>query len=184
MFNKAQKISKEIWWLILLTGIAGILFGVITLFLPGMTLVTLIYMVAIFTVVGGVIGLFEAIANMKRDRLWWLAVVFAVVNIGIGVYLVRNPLTTAAFFVIIVALLILVRSLFDLVVASYMDKKEGRWLWIVTGLLGVVAAVTIMFYPAAASLAFIWVLGLYALVHGAMTVGFAVQIRSDIKRLK
>ena len=184
MFDKTKKLTKQIWWVILLTGVAGILFGALTLFLPGITLVTLIYMLAIFVVISGAIGLFEAISNIKKDRLWWLTLVFALVGISVGVYLARNPMTTASIFVILVSLLILVRSIFDLVVASYMDKKDGRWLWIIPGILGIIAAGAIVLYPVAASLAFIWVLGLYALIHGVMTVGFAVQIRKDVKKLK
>ncbi len=184
MFDKTKKLTKQIWWVILLTGVAGILFGALTLFLPGITLVTLIYMLAIFVVISGVIGLFEAISNIKKDRLWWLTLVFALVGISVGVYLARNPMTTASIFVISVSLLILVRSIFDLVVASYMDKKDVRWLWIITGILGIIAAGAIVLYPVAASLAFIWVLGLYALIHGVMTVGFAMQIRKDVKKLK
>ena len=66
MFDKTKKLTKQIWWVILLTGVAGILFGALTLFLPGITLVTLIYMLAIFVVISGVIGLFEAISNIKK----------------------------------------------------------------------------------------------------------------------
>ena len=184
MFDKSKKLTKEIWWMILLTGIAGTIFGLIALFWPAMTLVTLVYTVAIVTVVGGAIALFEAISSIKKDRLWWLALALALLNIGVGVYLLRNPLVAAAVFVVILAIVILGRSIFDLVVASYMDKKEGRWLWILTGVLGIIAAVAIVFYPVRSSLAFTWVLGIYALIHGVTTVGFAVQIRKDIKKLK
>lgn len=184
MFDKSRKLTKEIWWIILLTGIAGIVFGALALFWPQLTLVTLVYMVAIVAVTVGAVSLFEALASIKKDRLWWLALVFALINIGIGVFLVRNLLITAAIFVVILSVVILFRSIFDLVVASYMDKEEGRWLWIITGLLGVIAAVIIMVYPVASSLAFTWVLGLYALIHGITTVAFAAQSRRDIKKLK
>ena len=64
-----------------------------------------------------------------------------------------------------------------------MRKSQFR-LRIATGVLGLISAGVIVFYPVAASLAFTWVLGLYALIHGVTTVGFAVQIRKDIKKLK
>ena len=96
----------------------------------------------------------------------------------------RNPLVTAALFVILLATIILLRAIFDLVVASYMEKQEGRWIWVLTGILGIIAAGVIVFYPVGASVAFVWVLGLYALIHGVSTVAFAVQIRQDIKKLK
>lgn len=38
-------------------------------------------------------------------------------------------------------------------------------------------AVAIVFYPVQSSLAFTWVLGMYALIHGVTTVGF-MQFRS------
>ena len=183
MFDKSKKLTKELWWIIFLTGIAGVVFGAVALFWPALTLITLVYMVAILTVVSGAIGLFEALASIKKDRLWWLALIGALINIGVGVFLVRNPLITAAIFVILLAVVILFRAIFDLVVASYMDKKEGRWLWVATGIFGLIASVIILFYPVASSLAFTWVLGLYALVHGVATVAFAVQIRKD-KKLK
>lgn len=184
MFNKSKKLTKEMWWLILLTGIVGAVFGAVALFWPKLTLVTLVYMVAIFAVAGGAIGLFEAISKIHKDRLWWLTLLFALLNIAIGVYLVRNPMIAASLFVVLLALVILARATFDLVVASYMPKAEGRWIWILAGILGLIAAFAIVFYPVGASLAFVWVLGLYALIHGVMTVGFAIQIRQDIKKLK
>ena len=184
MFDKSKKLTKEIWWMILLTGIAGTILGLIALFWPAMTLVTLVYIVAVVVVVGGAVMLFEAISRINKDRLWWLALVLALLNIGVGVYLLRNPLIAAAVFVVILAIVILGRSIFDLVVASYMDEKEGRWLWVLTGVLGIIAAVAIVFYPVQSSLAFTWVLGMYALIHGVTTVGFAVQIHKYIKKQK
>lgn len=184
MFDKSKKLTKEIWWLILLTGVVGIVFGLVALLWPKYTLTALVYTVAIFTIISGAIGLFEALVNFRKDRLWWLAILSAALNIGVGVFLLRNPLITAAIFVIILAVIIMARSIFDLVVASYMEKQEGRWLWIFTGVFGFIAALGIIFYPVASSLAFTWVLGLYALVHGVTTVAFAVQIRKDIKKLK
>ena len=109
MFDRSKKLTKEIWWMILLTGIAGTIFGLIALFWPTMTLVTLVYAVAIVTVVGGAIALFEAISSIKKDRLWWLALALALLNIGVGVYLLRNPLIASAVVVVILAIVILGR---------------------------------------------------------------------------
>ncbi len=184
MFDKSKKMTKEIWWLILLTGVAGLVFGLIALLWPKLTLSALVYMVAVFTIVGGMVGLFEALVSIKKDRLWWLALLFAALNIGVGVFLLRNPLITAKIFVMMIAVVIMIRAIFDLAVASYMQKEEGRWLWILTGVFGFIAALGIMFYPKSASLAFTWVLGLYALVHGVTTVAFAVQVRKEIKKLR
>lgn len=184
MFNKAKKLTKEIWWIILLTGISSVLFGIIALFWPALTLVTLVFIASILLIVVGAIELFAALAKINKDRLWWLTLLVAILNIGIGVFLLKNPMVTATLFVWLLAISILARAIFDLVVASYADKDESRWLWIFTGIIGLIAAVAVVAYPIASSLAFTWVLGLYALIHGIATVAYVVQVRKDIKKLK
>lgn len=183
MFDKGKKLTKELWWLVLLTGVASTLFGLVALFWPGLTLATLVYTFAIFVVVGGVVALFEALSNISKDRLWWLALLLALVNLGIGVYLLRHPLVAATFFVVLLSIVVFMQAIFDLVVASYAEKSEGKWLWVLTGIFGLVAGVVILVYPVAASLAFIWVLGLYSVVHGVVAVAYSLQVRKDMKKL-
>lgn len=184
MFDRTKNLTKEIWWFLLLSGVASIIFGFVALLWPGLTLVSLVYTYSIFVLVLGLIELFEAISNIKKDRLWWLLVLLALVNIGIGVFLLRNPLVAATLFVILLAVYIFAQSIFDLIVASYAGKDDHKWLWIVTGLSGLVAGFLVVFYPVAASLAFVWVLGFYTLVHGVISVAFALRIRDELKVLR
>jgi uncharacterized membrane protein HdeD (DUF308 family) len=184
MFDKSKKITKEVWWTLMLTGVVSAVFGLITLFWPKLTFVTFVYMYAIFAIIAGAIGLFEAVSNIKKDRLWWLALLFALLNLGIGVFLLRNPAVTAVLVVLFVAIFMFVQSIIDLVVASYIDKGQDRWLWIVSGILGLIAGVVVLVYPLAATVAFVWVLGLYALIHGVSAVAYALRVRGDKKVIK
>ena len=183
MFNKTKKLTKEVWWMLVLSGVLSIVFGFVALFWPALTAASLVFLVALFTVVGGVIGLVETLTNIGKDRLWWLSLLISLVALGIGVFLIRNPLITAALLVKLLALMIFIQALYDLVIASYATKEEGRWMWIVTGLLGIISAVVIWIYPVPATLAFVWVLGLYSLVHGVVNLSFAAQIRKEVKIL-
>lgn len=183
MFSKEMTITKEVWWLMLLTGIISVLFGFVALFWPKLTLGVLVYMYAIFVVIAGAVTLFQSLASIKKDPLWWLMLLFALFNLGIGVFLFRNPQVTAAIFVILLSVFVFVQSIIDLVVASYTKKGDGRWLWIVTGIFGLIAGFVILFYPLAATVAFVWVLGIYALVHGIVAVAYAFQTRKELKKL-
>lgn len=183
MFDKKLSITKEVWWLVLVTGIVSTLFGLVALFWPKLTLATLVYMYAMFVVVIGAFSLFEALASIKKDPLWWLMTIFAVFNLIIGVFLLRNPLVAATIFIVLLAVFIFVQSIIDLVIASYAGKGDNRWLWVVTGVFGIVMGFVMLFYPLAASVAFVWVLGVYALVHGIVAIAFAVQTKSAVKKL-
>lgn len=183
MFDKKLSITKEVWWLVLITGIVSTLFGLVALFWPKLTLATLVYMYAMFVVVIGAFSLFEALASIKKDPLWWLMTLFAVFNIIIGVFLLRNPLVAATIFVVLLAIFIFVQSIIDLVIASYAGKGDNRWIWVMTGVFGIVMGFVMLFYPLAASVAFVWVLGVYTLVHGIVAIAFAVQTKGELKKL-
>jgi len=183
MFDRTKKLTKEVWWLLILTGVTSIVFGLVTLFWPKLTFATFVYFYAIFVVVGGAIGLFEAISNIKKDGLWWIALLLSLVNLGVGVFLLRNPAVAATLLVLFVVIFIFMQAIFDLAVASYIGKKDNQWLWIVSGILGLFAGVVVLAYPLATTVAFVWVLGLYALVHGIVSVAYALQIRGELKKL-
>lgn len=183
MFDKKLSITKETWSLVLVTGIVSTLFGLVALFWPKLTLATLVYMYAIFVVLIGAFSLFQSLASIKKDPLWWLMTLFAVFNIIIGVFLLRNPLVTATIFVVLLAIFIFVQSIMDLVIASYAGKGDNRWIWVMTGVFGIIMGFVMLFYPLAASVAFVWVLGVYTLVHGVVAIAFAVQTKSLVKKL-
>ena len=103
MPTRSTVLTKELWWFIVLSGAASVVFGAVALFWPKLTLVTLVFLFAVFVLVAGLVELFSALKNIKGNRLWWLSLLLAVVNIAIGVYLVRNPLVTAVVFVMLLA---------------------------------------------------------------------------------
>lgn len=62
------------WWLLLLRGIAAIVFGVLAFAWPGLTLVTLVLFYGAFALVDGVIALVapsRAAPNPCRPGGWW-----------------------------------------------------------------------------------------------------------------
>ena len=183
MFDESKKLTKEVWWYLVLTGLVSVTFGFVALLWPALTVVSLVFIVGLFTVIGGLVGLVDVLSNIGKDRLWWLSVLVSVASLGIGVFLLRNPLVTADLLRLLLVIIIFAQSLYDLVIASYATKEEGRWMWIVTGLLGIIAAIVLIVYPVTATLAFVWVIGLYALVHGVVNIGYAFQIRKDVKVL-
>jgi uncharacterized membrane protein HdeD (DUF308 family) len=53
--------GHERWWALLLEGLAGIAIGLITLFMPGLTTVALLYLIAAWAIVTGVFQIIGAI---------------------------------------------------------------------------------------------------------------------------
>lgn len=173
--------AQNIWWAVVSTGVIAIIFGLMTIIWPRITLGILILIFGICVIVAGIVNLIKALDNIKTDRLWWLTLVFSLICIGLGIYLLVYPPATIALFVILLAIFLFAQSFFDFVVASYSEGSD-KWLWVVTGLVGVVFGFVILFNPAVASLAFVWALGAYALVHGAVSLFYAFRIRAKVKK--
>jgi uncharacterized membrane protein HdeD (DUF308 family) len=63
------------WWLLLLRGIAAIVFGLLAFAWPGLTLLTLILFYGAFALVDGVLAVIAAITGGAPGSRWWLAIV-------------------------------------------------------------------------------------------------------------
>jgi len=185
MVTKVEEYVEELWWLFVLQGIATLLFGIMALFLPGLTFATLVLLFAIYAVVLGVIELIHGFGSIGKNGSWWFSLLVGLALAGVGVYLIRNPQTALGVFIVIVGAMILARGVVDLVIAAFFTKKnESRWLWAISGILGVVAGVVLWNNPVSGGIAFVWVLGLYALIAGSINLAYAFQVRGAFNELK
>jgi uncharacterized membrane protein HdeD (DUF308 family) len=183
--NKIQKIIDNLWWMFVLQGALTLLFGLVALFLPGITLVTLVYFFAVYILLLGVMTLLRGLLTMKKDAAWWFMAFIGVVGVGAGIYLLLNPQIAIGTFLGIVGLLLLVRGVFDLFLAAYIVKTtDGRILWIISGVVGIIAAVILWRYPVETGVAFVWVLGLYALIAGVVSLIYAYRAKGILNDLK
>ena len=82
---------KEKWGAEMFLGVLGVLIGIVTFARPGLTLVTLIVIIAIWAILSGAIELFAAIElPAKTDGRIWLGIA-GVLSIGIGILFLALP---------------------------------------------------------------------------------------------
>jgi uncharacterized membrane protein HdeD (DUF308 family) len=165
------------WWLILLRGIAAIMFGVLSFIWPGLTLVTLVLFYGAFVLIDGVLALAHAIMGGNMGSRWWLALV-GVAGIAAGILTFMWPGVTALVLLVFIAIWAIVLGVFQIVGAVRLRKEiDNEWLLILSGVLSVLFGVVMLVAPGAGAVALIWVIGAYALVFGLLLVGFALKLR-------
>src|SRR5215216_4553457 len=83
------------WWLVLLRGIAGIVFGILAFVWPGLTLLTLVLFYGAYALVDGILSLVAAFTGgAKPVPSWWL-VLIGIAGIAAGLVTFLWPGITA-----------------------------------------------------------------------------------------
>src|SRR5437773_12249642 len=78
------------WWVLALRGAVALLFGVVALMRPGLTLLWLVALYAVYAVFGGSVSLVGAVKTRDSDNGGWLMMLFGLCSIGAGVVAVQS----------------------------------------------------------------------------------------------
>ncbi|GAA2396582.1 HdeD family acid-resistance protein [Dactylosporangium salmoneum] len=171
-------------WLLGIRGVLAVLFGIVAVIWPGLTVLALALIFGIFAIVTGVEQLVHAFrpapgpsnvvtgfADGTSPRL--ARGMAGVVGIVLGVMVLVWPGLTAVVLAILVGVWAVVTGLSDLWLAT---RQHGGWSLALIGALAIVAGLFIMIRPAAGALAIAWAIGIYAIVSGILLLVAAYQL--------
>jgi uncharacterized membrane protein HdeD (DUF308 family) len=79
------------WWALLIEGIVGITAGVVALFWPGITMLALLALIAVWAVATGMLEIITAIELRRHIRGEWLLALSGILSIVLGIALAVLP---------------------------------------------------------------------------------------------
>jgi uncharacterized membrane protein HdeD (DUF308 family) len=176
-----KQVGQLISRLMVVKGVTTVLFGIFALIWPGLTLVTLGILLTLWLLVGGVTDLIASIMHRDKDGNWLLRLVLSLLQVGVGAYLVQRPGLSIATLVTLLAIVLIAQGVVDVVMSLVGKAGNNAALTVIGGLLGVVAGFIIWRYPVTGTLAFVWVLGLYSVIAGALWVVMGVDVGNETK---
>jgi uncharacterized membrane protein HdeD (DUF308 family) len=165
------------WWLLLLRGIAAIIFGVLAFVWPGLTLLTLILFYGAFALVDGVLAIMAAVTGGAPAPRWWLALV-GLLGIAAGLLTFLMPGVSALVLLFFIAGWAIATGVLQIIGAIQLRKEiDNEWLLILGGVISVLFGVAMMLAPGAGALALVWVIGIYSVVLGVTFVALAFRLK-------
>ena len=170
------------WWWLLVRGIVAILFGLAAFFLPGVTLLALIYLFGVFAIVDGVtLIVFGRRAGMK----WYWSALAGLVSIAAGVVAIAWPGLSAVALLWVIAFWAILNGLFQILTAIEIRKEvEGEWVLFLAGILAVAFGVILLFRPGAGALAVLWLIGTFAILLGILMIVLSFKLKGLQGRVK
>lgn len=83
--------ENEDWWVLLLWGIVGVFAGILTLAVPGLSALALLFYVAIWAITTGILQIVFAIRVRKEIEGEWLLILGGIASVIFGILLMARP---------------------------------------------------------------------------------------------
>jgi uncharacterized membrane protein HdeD (DUF308 family) len=167
------------WWIVASRGIVAMAFGVTAFLAPEATLAFLVSLFGLFALADGI---FTMGAGLSVN--WVSLFMEGVVGGAVGLLTLFYPATAQLWFVSLIMAWAFVTGVLELAGAFTLRQTvkgpmvKGEWLLGASGLLSLVFGTVVAARPDAGPAAFMWTIGAYAILSGALLLALAVNIRS------
>jgi len=151
----------------------AIITGVLILIWPHLTVVNLFLLLSIWLLLAGVVTIVEGIGAIKHNGYDWLLTIFVgLFLLSSGAYIVQHPAFKLSGLITLLGIVFIVQGVVH-TFNAFIDtavSNESRMLSLVYAVVAVVAGIWLIRYPYHGTLAFLWLIGLYAIASGAMQI--------------
>jgi uncharacterized membrane protein HdeD (DUF308 family) len=167
------------WWTLAIRGLAAIVFGILAIVWPGITLTTLVLLFGVYVIIDGFFAAVGALNAAARHRRWWTLLLEGMLGITAGILTLFLPGITALFLLYLIAFWAIVTGGFEIGTAIRLRKEiRGEWLMALSGIASLLFGLILLLNPGAGALALIWLIGAYAIAFGSLMLALALRLRS------
>jgi len=164
------------WWVPVLRGALGILFGILVFAYPSTAVTVFVYLFGAYALIDGIIALALAF-DVNRGRGW--LILSGIAGIGAGILTFFYPSATAVALVYIVAAWAIITGIFEIQAAiEWRQVLSDAWMLGLGGVLSIILGVLLFSSPSAGLLAWAWLIGIYAIVYGVLYIATGIRLKS------
>ncbi len=177
-------ILNRAWWMLLLRGIAAIVFALLILFYPGLTLATgvlsFVILFAIFTLANGIATIVGSVT--RREGQWFLLLLWGIISVIAGLVALGNPLIfgqiTLIIMVYIVAFWSIAGGVVEIISAWQLRQEiDNEWLLTIDGIFSVLFGAILLVRPITGIEVLLLLTAFYAIMAGVIQIILAFKVR-------
>ncbi len=155
--------------LAILTGLVAIALGILLLAMPKASLTTVIWLFGLMVIAYGVLRALAGLMGRMESRS--AGVAGGLLAVIAGVLIIAWPGLTALTLLYIIAGWAVVMGVVDIFGGFVGEKSGGARLWsVITGVVSVAFGIALFVWPATGALAILWLIGIYLIVSGVLTM--------------
>ena len=177
--RQPTELLQKAWGWIALRGVVALMFGVLAITLPGVTLAVLVMFWGAYALIDGVVALLAGFRMRDSGRPLWALVVLGLFGIAAGVIALVWPGLTALSLVLVIGLWAIAIGVLQILAAIRFRKYiEGEWLHALSGVLSLLFGIALLVRPDAGVVALAWIIGGFAILFGMVLIGMAWRLRN------
>jgi uncharacterized membrane protein HdeD (DUF308 family) len=166
------------WWAMALRGVFAILFGLVAVLLPGVTLASLVLLFGAYMLVDGIFAIAAGIKAAARHERWGALLLEGIVDLIACAIAFVWPLATVLAFVILMAAWAVVSGVLLLSAAFRLHAAHGKWFMGFGGAVSIAWGILLFLWPIAGAVVLTLWMGAYALFFGVTLLILAFRLRS------
>jgi len=178
MTTEVRKSLSDIWWLVLLQGIATLILGVLLVISPGMTTAVLVQFLGVYWLVSGIFSIVGIFVGDREIHWGWL-LLSGVLGILAGIAVLKHPLLSTILLPTMLVYLIAIEGIVMGVVSLIEAFKGGGWGAGIWGVVSIIFGVILFGSPLLAAVALSVVMGVFGVVGGIALIVISFRMRSS-----
>ena len=173
-----EALYKDRWW-VLLRGILAVLFGILALVFPGLTLTTLVLLFGIYAIIDGAATIYMAFRSRTSNTRWWVLLVEGIIAVIAGIAAFVYPGMTVFVLLYVIAFSAILTGIMEIIAAIQLREQIKGEFWLgLGGVISILAGIALILFPGAGALTVAWLIGIYAILFGVMLILLFFRLNS------
>lgn len=175
-------VPRRCWWAVAIRGLAALIFGIVALVWPGITLATIVTFFGLYVLIDGIFTIIFAFIHREWQR-GWSTLTEGIMGFILGIIILFHTQLAISVISIIVVAWSLITGVLEILASRALPAGfPGKWSLLAGGILSVLFGCVVAASRTAFIVMIAWFIGTYALIFGAALIYLSYTLKCAASR--